>query len=1066
MKSLVLVAAAIVTTACLLAPSTGAAFGKNKVQYRQFAWSILRSEHFDLYYYTEEEFLAERAAKLADAAYDSLSRTFGHEMKARVPIIIYRSQNEFQETNVTLELLGEGTGGFTEMFKNRVVLPFTGSYEDLRHVMVHELTHVFSFDMMYGGLLESIFTRQYLFTLPLWFLEGMTEYESQRWDAEAEMVMRDAALNGYYFPLYQDIQGYLAYKQGQSVIRYIIEKYGKEKLTDIIQATSTSRNIDKALQLSIGVDSEGLTKAWVEYLKKEYWPEIAVRTDPDELATRLTDHRKDDSFTNIMPAVSPDGQKIVFLSDRSGYDDLYLMSALDGKILRRLVKGQRSQDFESFHSLRSAISWSPDGKHVAFVSKRKDRDVINIVEAQSGKRSKRISPNFDSIFYPAFSPDGRALAFVGANDGRPGVFVLNLDDEDIEAVTMGALEYSGPAWSPDGKSVAFSCIAPGKLDSLDIFTRMGPLNRPDRDVYLARIEDGSLERVTSCSSEDVSPVWAPDGNKMLFVSDRNGGYNLFAYDFADSTTTQLTDVLGGIFNPSWSAKGDRLAYSCFNAAGWDVFGLKDPLANLEPIKVLPESSWKSEAPWLPRQEFAAAEGPPDSLSVPASAGPGDRPETDAAADTPGTPAAPTDSTMQLRPTRDLGTLAVLEGPDIAPGRSDTVQLWPPPEDVQEQPPPHHGIPRDSTLARTSSGYETERYKLHFTPDWVVGAFQYSSAFGFGGMTAFSASDVLGNHQIYVASDIFSDLDESDALVVYNYLPRRFDYSAGIFHFKNYYYSDRTTLGTPIGEGDQEKLFSERNYGGVVAVSMPIDVFRRFEADFTAMRIDREIFAEGSEFLDEPIVLERTRENLFIPRLAYIKDTTIWGPFGPAGGSRYELSVERSLVDLFSSDLSFTTVTGDFRKYFRLTSRTQFATRFVGATSQGSQPLAFFLGGPYSLRGYDYFEFAGNNIILANAELRFPFVESLILRGPLPISLGGIRGVFFFDIGGAWNGDLDNFRAVHTRDDHQELDDLAADYGFGMRMGIAYFLLRLDFAWATRFSGGTGKQVYFSLGQDF
>ena len=1066
MKRLVLVAAVALVSACLLAPSTGAAFGKNKVQYRDFKWSILRSDHFDIYYYTEEEYLAERTAKLADAAYDSLSRTFGHELKARVPIIIYRSQNEFQETNVTLELIGEGTGGFTEMFKNRVVLPFTGSYEDLRHVTEHELTHVFSFDMMYGGLLESIFTRQYLFSLPLWFLEGMTEYESQRWDAEAEMVMRDAALSGYYFPLYQDIQGYLAYKQGQAVIRYIVEKYGKEKLTDIIQTTATSRNLDKALMTSIGVDSEGLTKAWVDHLKRQYWPEIALRSDPDELATRLTDHRKDDSFTNIMPAVSPDGQKIVFLSDRSGYDDLYVMSALDGKILRRLVKGQRSGDFESFHSLRSAISWSPDGKNVAFVSKSKDKDVINIVNVAKGKRVDRISPNFDSVFYPTFSPDGSTLAFVGSNDGKPGVFILSLKDENVEALTMGALEYSGPSWSPDGKTVVFSCIAPGKVDSLDVFSRMGPMDRPDRDIYLAQVDDGSLKRITVCSSEDVSPVWSADGKKMIFISDRSGGYNLYVYDFADSTTTQLTDVLGGIFNPSWSWKGDRLAYSCFQTAGWDVFQLKDPLGNLEPIKVLPESAWKSEAPWLARPEFVSAEQPAEQVPGQPAGPPAVQPGEQLADSLKASTADPSDSTMHAPPVPEYGALRELDGPDIAPGASDTMQLWPPPEDVQEERPVHHGMPRDSTLAKTSSGYETERYKLHFTPDWVTGAFEYSSAFGFGGMTAFSASDVLGNHQIYVASDIFSDLEESDGIVVYNYLPRRFDYSAGIFHFKNYYYSDRTTMGTPIGEGNQEKLFSERSYGGVVAVSMPIDIFRRFEVDFTAMRIDRDIFAEGSEYLDEPIVEERTRQNLFIPRLAYIKDTTIWGETAPAGGSRYEVSVERSLVDLFKSDLSFTTVTADFRKYFRLTARTQFATRFVGVTSQGAQPLSFFLGGPYTLRGYDYFEFVGNNILLANAELRFPFVESLVLRGPLPISLGGIRGVFFFDIGSAWNGDLDNFRAVHTVDGRQELDDLAADYGFGMRMGLGYFLLKIDFAWATRFSGGAGKQVYFSLGEDF
>ena len=228
----------------LLVPAVCLGFGKNKVQYRGFEWSILESDYFDIYYYDDEEFLAERVALLADASYDTLSKYFSHCLSTRIPIMIYRSQNEFQQTNITLELLGEGVGGFTELYKNRVVLPFTGSYDELRHVTMHELTHVFNFDMLFGGLLQSVFARQYTYSLPLWFVEGLAEYASEHWDAEAEMVMRDATINEYYFNLYQDVSGYLAYKQGQSVVRYIAERYGREKLSDILQSVTVTRNLD------------------------------------------------------------------------------------------------------------------------------------------------------------------------------------------------------------------------------------------------------------------------------------------------------------------------------------------------------------------------------------------------------------------------------------------------------------------------------------------------------------------------------------------------------------------------------------------------------------------------------------------------------------------------------------------------------------------------------------------------------------------------------------------------------------------------------------------------------
>ena len=977
----------------ILVPSLVLGFGKNKVQYRGFEWLILKSEHFDIYYYDDEELLAERVAVLADAAYDTISDCFSHDLSTRIPILVYKSGNEFRQTNVTLDLLGEGVGGFIEMYKNRVVIPFTGSYEELRHVIMHELTHAFNFDMLYGGLLESIFTRQYVYTLPLWFLEGLTEYVSGRWDAEAEMVMRDAAIHGYYFPLHQNVQGYLAYKQGQSVIRYIAEKYGREKLTDILQNVSTSRSIDKALMTSIGVDSQGLTEAWVEHIKKQYWPEIAARTDPDDIGSRLTDHEKDGSFANVMPSISPDGQKIVYLSDKSGYDDMYVMSALDGKVIKRLVKGQRSQDFESFHYLRSSFAWSPDGKEITFVSTRKDRDVIYIIDSESGKRLRRIDLDFDSVNRPAYSPDGTRLAFVGSEGGMPGIFTFDLDSGRIEALHTGALEYGAFSWSRDGESIAFSAIAPGYVDSLEIFLRVGPLTKPGRDIYLLRVEDGLTSRVTMCPSEDISPAWSPDGGRLLFVSDRNGTYNLYVYDLADSTTAQLTDVLGGIFSPTWSAEGDRLAFGVFGGGGWDVFQVKEPLTVLGEKKKLKENLWTWDAPWVDQGRLA-----------------------------------------------EVDTLPELPGP--VP-------------------------PADSTGTELVGDYESTPYRLRFSPDWVAGSFQYSTAFGLGGLTRLQVSDVLGNHRIYIASDFFSSFEETDLLAIYYYLARRIDYGGGIFHFKNYYYSDRTTMGSPIGEGNEDRLFSERSFGGLVALSLPLDKFRRIDFDFTAMRIEREIYSEDQDYYDIDLPIEeRQTEDLFIPRLSYVKDTTIWGATGPVGGTRYMLSFERSIVDVLGSDRSFSTGVLDFRKYLRLTNRTQFAGRLFGATSQGDQPMTFYLGGGYTLRGYEDFEFDGNNVVLASLELRYPFIERLVMRGPIPLSLGGIRGAFFFDIGGAWSGDLDALRVAHMVDNEEELKDLNASYGFGIRMWLGYFLMKLDFAWATRFNGQVGRRVHFTLGGEF
>jgi len=153
-------------------PAGAQSFGKNKVQYRTFDWKIVSSTHFDVYYYQGGDSLALRVLDLAEKANIKLTRDMGHILSNKVPIILYLSHNDFAQTNVTTEMLDGSTGGFTELLKNRVVLPFAGSYEELRHVVVHELTHAFMFDMLYSGGLPSFITRQNIVYVPLWFAEA------------------------------------------------------------------------------------------------------------------------------------------------------------------------------------------------------------------------------------------------------------------------------------------------------------------------------------------------------------------------------------------------------------------------------------------------------------------------------------------------------------------------------------------------------------------------------------------------------------------------------------------------------------------------------------------------------------------------------------------------------------------------------------------------------------------------------------------------------------------------------------------------------------------------------
>src|SRR6266513_4625059 len=143
MKRFLVCVAAFATLLPALSAAQFGYFGQNKIQYRRFDWRVLRGEHVDLYYYPEEEELGHVALAYAEESYDSLERRFNHAVTRRIPLIVYASHSDFEQTNILPFIPPEGLLGVTEFLKRRVALPFRGSYAEFRHTLRHELVHAF-----------------------------------------------------------------------------------------------------------------------------------------------------------------------------------------------------------------------------------------------------------------------------------------------------------------------------------------------------------------------------------------------------------------------------------------------------------------------------------------------------------------------------------------------------------------------------------------------------------------------------------------------------------------------------------------------------------------------------------------------------------------------------------------------------------------------------------------------------------------------------------------------------------------------------------------------------------
>ena len=166
------------------------------MQYQDFDWKYIQSKHFDVYYYGDKTQLPEFVADAAESSLVSLRRDFRYNIEKRIPVLAYNSHNDFEQTNVIYYMIEESVGGFTEAFKDRIVIPFQGDYNQFRQVLHHELTHAVMFQMLYGKNFGSMVAGMARFQVPLWLAEGLAEYESIGWDTDSDMFMRDATLNG------------------------------------------------------------------------------------------------------------------------------------------------------------------------------------------------------------------------------------------------------------------------------------------------------------------------------------------------------------------------------------------------------------------------------------------------------------------------------------------------------------------------------------------------------------------------------------------------------------------------------------------------------------------------------------------------------------------------------------------------------------------------------------------------------------------------------------------------------------------------------------------------------
>ncbi len=937
-------------------------FGQNKVRYESLEFKVLKTQHFDIYYYDEEAAAVKEAARMAERWYARLSRAMAHELTSRQPLVLYASHPAFEQTTAIPGQLGEGTGGVTEALKRRVVLPFAGPLQETDHVLGHEIVHAFQYDMTGQGQGGVGFEVPGAARLPLWFIEGMAEYLSVGpVDPLTAMWLRDA-VRQEKLPTIKDLEDprFFPYRYGQALWSFIAGTHGDQVIGKILKSAGRTGDARTAIERATSDSIDELTKKWHAALRAAYEPVIEATAPASDHGRLLVSNKTHGGSLNVSPSISPDGKSVIFFSEKDLFSiEIFLADAQTGAIRRRITKTAVDPHFESLQFINSAGAWSPDSKRVAVGAISAGRPVLTIIDVESTDTVREIKfKNLGEIFNPSWSADGRYIAFSAISGGFMDLYMVDLTTQELKQLTTDPYADMHPDWSSDGRRIAFAT---------ERFTsKMSDLEFGPPRIAILDVQSGKVDQLSALPrGKHMNPQWF-DASNIYFLSDSNGITNLYRMDLnGGEHLVQLTNIQTGIagiskFSPAISVAQNtgQVLFSAYEAGDYNLY-------RLSPGEELASHIRPRELPGNP------ALLPPAERSGQIVASLLERPQT-------GLPTETNYSSTKYDPDLSLDYIAQ---PQVGVGVSNfgsfvgggTALHW---SDMLGQ----HNV--------------TTIFEANNTGGNVV-----------NGVTALMAYEnqkgrwdwgLIGGQVPYVTGDYRSGLTDVQGQTVV---------AEQAVRFWQINREAQGILAYPFNRALRLEFA-----GGFRNISFDAESETAFFSPVTG-----EFLGQEREDLQHPDGI-----NLGIASTALVYDQAVFGGTSPVIGQRYRFQLEQ-----VAGNLKYTSALADYRKYYMFLRPLTLAGRFLhygryGGDSEDDRLQDLFLGYPSLIRGYSYGSFDvsecgsaqdgtcpvfdqlfGSRLGVLNLELRVPVLGPL---GLIPRT-GGIPPVEiapFFDAAVAWN----------------------------------------------------------------
>lgn len=1067
-------------------------FGKNRLQHQQFNWYLFSSNNFEVYYYDRGGDRARRAIEYLESEFQRLTQMMGYVAYSKPKIYIYNTPEQLLQSNLNLNKLEFSEDGQTNFNRLIAEVAYKGDLDLFKEDLIYATSKVIVQEMLFGSSVADAFQANLLTSFPDWYVDGISLYLAKGWSQEMDDYIRHF-LKEDEDPKIFRVKGHESALLGQSIWNYMAERYGKRYLSSVLNLSRINRNEENSIANTIGVHFEAFIRDWKNYyltVNKEVGTNFTEINASQAIAE--TSPRLEGAITDIK--FSPDGLNLAYVLNNQGKYKVQIRNLSSGSE-QTLFHGGTVHEDQDPNFLTPVIAWK-DSANLAIASFKRGNSTLRLRAIDGSSQDKLFLRNIDQILSLDFNSTGTNMVISAISNGKTDVYTLSTRGSG-RRLTNDVFNQLSPSFLNDS-TIVFSTNYTDELDSLK--GKIENLNQftDFYNIFMVEVGDSiQFTKLTNTSSKNLRPRTV-NSNTLLFLSDQSGITNLMKLDIGNRVSNQISGYGRSLETFDISSRMRKIAFSVRDGkgsflvlkeyTGVDQFTPSTPRIQLEQAKSLNERMAARKRLEARQKIEEKPTDPPASMDEKIRVTPMDT------------------TTRESTSLIEIGRLKFQNrgGVDTENYAFDTL---PNPTLTEEQKSEQSGNNlleafRKQSFQKRVTGprqMEPQFFTNHINSRMIVDPLR-----GFGFSLNGKMSDLLDNHSL--SGGFTTSLDfrsGGDLFAEYEYLKNRLDYRLRF---------DRRSI--QINEDDitfQKYVLSKIEAG----VSYPFNVNARFTlAPFLAstqyfnLNPDSLIFGSQADQNRFNVTYAGGKAEFVYDRTEQIGLYAQAGLKGKVGFVHYQ--------GLNHSSRSFSNIYADIRNYQRIHKNIILASKLYVGSFFGNNPQTYLVGGMdnwlfnqfhipptnrpeaspvrnpngvensnilfadfVDLRGYDYDEIRGNNVITFTTELRIPLF-SYLTRGNIASNfIRNFQLVGFYDVGSAWNEEAP-WRRVN--DQNTEIIDTEGSpfqirlnnfnnpwlqsYGAGLRTVLLNYYVKLDMARPIRNYQTENLRFYVTLGYNF